>query len=92
MCGNTYTAIGHSLLVLAKFVLQTLNLCTKDTILMLILFLGFAKDFYLGLKVFQVLLFAFSESTLSSSVLSLAFLFAHISPVTLEQRARVDLQ
>lgn len=41
---------------------------------MLVLFLSFAKSLYLGLEVFQVLFFTFSESTLGSSVLSLAFL------------------
>jgi hypothetical protein len=59
---------------------------------MLILFLSFAKSVYLGFEVFQVLLFALPESTLGSSVLSLAFLFVHISPMTWEQHTMDYLQ
>jgi len=59
---------------------------------MLVLFLSFAESLYLGLKVFQMLLLAFPESTLGSSVLSLAFLFAQVSLTTLEQRTSINLQ
>ena len=59
---------------------------------MLVLFLSFAEGLYLGFEVFQMLLLAFPEGTLGSSVLSLAFLFAQVSSMTLEQRSTNYLQ
>lgn len=64
----------HSLLVLFEFGLETFNLSAEKAILVLVGLGSLCQTVDSGFKVLEMLLLAFSECSLSSAVLSLAFL------------------
>lgn len=74
IAASTSAVERKTLAILAQFHLQSLDLTSKEAILV-VCSIGCLLEFlYLGLKVFKMLLLPLSESSLSSSVLGFALL------------------
>ena len=65
---------GHPLAIFLQLDAHLLDLCAEASIFMVCGFGSFLEVFDLGLQVLQVTFFALTESSLSGSVLGLAFL------------------